>query len=148
MNYFFDTSAIIKLYFSEKGSKPVRNIFKNKQNFISISFLSRFETISTLNKFKNNNSISDKDLHKSKHRFLTDIGTYIYVIECQCHDKELIDEIIISENLTSSDALILAQCCYLKKQINANLIFVSSDKDSNLLKAAVNLGLETFDPRK
>ena len=68
----------------------------------------------------------------------------------KCHKfiDSKVDDFIITYNLSSSDANILSQCQYLKTQINDELIFVSSDTESRLLKGVVDIGLEILDLTK
>ena len=55
MDYFFDTSALVKLFSEEKGSLIVRDIIDNSQNVIWISDLVRTELHSAvLRKFRSN----------------------------------------------------------------------------------------------
>lgn len=45
MKYFFDTSALVKIYHKETGTKKVLNIYKSKRNIV-ISEFSKVEFIS------------------------------------------------------------------------------------------------------
>ncbi|HLP48239.1 MAG TPA: type II toxin-antitoxin system VapC family toxin [Candidatus Deferrimicrobium sp.] len=47
MNYFFDTSALVKLYHNEKGTDKVLGIYKSRDK-ITISELARVEFYSTI----------------------------------------------------------------------------------------------------
>lgn len=47
MNYFFDTSALVKLYHKEKGTDTVLGIYKSRDK-IAISELARVEFYSTI----------------------------------------------------------------------------------------------------
>jgi uncharacterized protein len=48
MKYFFDTSALVKIYHNESGTPDVLNIDTNAQNRILISELSCVEFLSTV----------------------------------------------------------------------------------------------------
>ena len=61
MHFFFDTSALVKLFSDEKGSTIVRDIIDNKDNTIWISDLVRVEIHSAiLRKFRNGEINADQ----------------------------------------------------------------------------------------
>ncbi len=47
MKYYFDTSALVKIYHREKGTETVLNIYKSRDETV-ISELSKIEFISTI----------------------------------------------------------------------------------------------------
>lgn len=69
--YFFDTSAIAKLYTTEKASHIVLDIFNDRSNLIMYSDLAYTETVSALSKKRNRNLISDNDLNEAVTSFKT-----------------------------------------------------------------------------
>jgi len=61
MHFFFDTSALVKLFSDEKGSSIVRDIIDNTDNTIWISDLVRVEIHSAiLRKFRNDEINADE----------------------------------------------------------------------------------------
>ncbi len=50
MNIFFDTSALVKHFHEEEGTKSVTCLINNVQNNIYISELARLEFLSALNR--------------------------------------------------------------------------------------------------
>lgn len=48
MKYYFDTSALVKIYHSESGTSDVLSIYKNTENRLLISELSCIEFLSTV----------------------------------------------------------------------------------------------------
>lgn len=60
MKYYFDTSALVKIYHNESGTPDVLNIYTNVENLILISELSCVEFISTVyRKFREKELTSD-----------------------------------------------------------------------------------------
>ena len=57
-NYFFDTSALVKIYHKEVGTELVEEIYENPENTIYISHLTKVELISALCKKYRTNDIS------------------------------------------------------------------------------------------
>ena len=47
MNYYFDTSALIKRYIDEEGSDSVERLFEQAES-ISVSFITKIECVFTL----------------------------------------------------------------------------------------------------
>ena len=59
MRYFFDSSALVKLYHREIGSAAIEEIFHGEiPTFITISSLSIAEVASALNRIKNRGEMS------------------------------------------------------------------------------------------
>ena len=50
MKYFLDTSALVKIYYEEEGSRQVECIVEKADNEIYVSSLSRVEFVSVLNR--------------------------------------------------------------------------------------------------
>lgn len=48
MNYFFDTSALVKIYHSEENSQNVLKIYNNREDILIISELAKVEYYSTI----------------------------------------------------------------------------------------------------
>lgn len=74
MNYFFDTSALVKVYHREDRSREVYNIFKSPRNKIYISELSIVEYYSVVYRKLRENYIDDTDLEKILKRFEIDLS--------------------------------------------------------------------------
>ena len=61
MDYFFDTSAVVKVYHEEKGSNIILPIY-NANDSILISELSKVEFLSTIHKKLRSNEINIETL--------------------------------------------------------------------------------------
>jgi uncharacterized protein with PIN domain len=71
MEYFFDTSAIVKIYHEEEGSKAVLPIYSGNDSIL-ISELSKVEFLSTVHKKLRSNEINTETLEALRARFLAD----------------------------------------------------------------------------
>ena len=65
MNYFFDTSALVKHFCKEKGTNVVSEIILDDKNIVWISELSKLEIFSALHKKYRMGEISETDLEKA-----------------------------------------------------------------------------------
>ena len=62
MNYFFDTSALFKLFVAEPNASEVQNIYADAQNIIWVSQLARPEFYSTIMRRYRGRQLSKKQL--------------------------------------------------------------------------------------
>ncbi|MCK4764046.1 MAG: type II toxin-antitoxin system VapC family toxin [Candidatus Aminicenantes bacterium] len=74
MNYFFDTSALVKVYHREDRSESVFNIFNSPANKVYISELSIVEYYSVVYRKFREKYIDNADLEKILKRFETDLS--------------------------------------------------------------------------
>ena len=58
--FFFDTSALVKRYYREKGTDAVDRIIKTDQNRVAISSLSIIETVSAFRRKHNRGELSEE----------------------------------------------------------------------------------------
>lgn len=94
--YFFDTSAVVKRYHSEKGTEAIDRIFAENDRAIAISSVSLTETVSALNKKKEEKTISKEDLDIALSRFFHDAIKDFLILEiddrltpaCSCPQLE------------------------------------------------------------
>lgn len=143
MLYFFDTSALVKRYHHEIGSSTVIKIFE-EENQILLANLALAEFVSALNRIKNRKQINENDLHLALNKFALDISlNNIGIIEITTEHILHSYELIMKNNLSSNDAIILATALGVK---DFEPIFVCADIRSGLLKAAQENHLSTLNP--
>ena len=65
MNFFFDTSALVKFFHVESGTEFVTEIMQHATSEIWISDLARLEFTSALYRRQRNKSLDDVKLHKA-----------------------------------------------------------------------------------
>ena len=61
--FFFDTSALVKRYYSEKGTGAVDEIIETDQNRVVISSLSIIETVSAFRRKHNRSELSEEAMN-------------------------------------------------------------------------------------
>ncbi|UMZ74420.1 type II toxin-antitoxin system VapC family toxin [Natranaerofaba carboxydovora] len=144
-SYFFDTSAIIKIYHKEVGTPQVEKIYENLKNKIFISQLTKLEFISTLYKKYRTHEINQKALGTAKNIFLQDcekrftlVGSFVSH-HLKDSSMEIIESYGMKMGIRTLDALQLAAF----KQISENnCYFVCADKTLN--KIAEDIGINIF----
>ena len=144
--FFFDTSALIKLYHQEVGTEHVERIFGQTENPIVISELAIVEVYSSLARKVRTQEISLHAQEEASENFAKDC-TQRFVIEplgsaVLQKAKELLQRYGNTKALRSLDALQLA--AGLVARAREELIFVCVD--SRLLDVAAAEGLQILNP--
>ncbi len=80
MTYFFDTSALVKIYHREQGTKIVSEIY-DQEKYLIISELTRVEFLTTLYKKYRNKEISREALQITEEDFLSDLQSKLIVVK-------------------------------------------------------------------
>lgn len=65
MNLFFDTSALVKLFYVEQGSQEVEKLVTDGNNIIWISHLSRIEFLSAIHRKFREGLLNEIELNES-----------------------------------------------------------------------------------
>lgn len=139
--YFFDTSALVKRYHSEKGTEAIDRIFSENDEAIVISSICITEMVSALSRKKEERAISKEDLDAALSKFFHDAIKDFLILELD--DGHIKDSIVLvlKRNLRTLDALQLAVAIGLK---DVNPVFVCADK--KLVSAAEKEGIEAINP--
>lgn len=127
MQYFFDTSAVVKLYHQETGSDLVFPLYRDGE-VIVISELSKVEFFSTIHKKLRTGEITSETLLRVRDRFFADCGRFVVV-----HVASLIVDAALdflgthagTNHLFSLDAL---QIATLSIVADTDTTFVCADK--------------------
>jgi predicted nucleic acid-binding protein len=139
--YFFDTSALVKRYHSEKGTENIDKIFIEDDRALIVSSLSITEIVSALNRKKEEKVISKEDLEIALSKFFHDaIKEYVVVELDGEHIKDSVT-LVLKRNLRTLDSLQLAVALRLKE---LKIVFVCADK--KLVSVASKEGLEAINP--
>lgn len=141
MIYYFDTSALVKIYHQEAGSEAGKALYHSTTDQIVISNLTIPETFSTFHRKRKEALISKKDILVVLRRFFADITTRFKVIPLRQEHIFLSLDLIDRHNLRTLDALHLATALLLRPLM---VTFVCSD--NQLLEAAIQEGLTGFNP--
>jgi len=144
MDYFFDSSAIIKRYHRETGTEKVDEIVDGIGE-IYISSLALIETIATLRRKVKERKLTHNRFSKLKSAFLYDVEKRYALIPIE--DSLVVDALYLAEKyaMKSLDSLQLASALKIKS-VEEEIIFVSADLQ--LLKFAQKEGFEIFNPEK
>ena len=128
MQFFFDTSAVVKLYHQETGSDRVFPLYRDGVQII-ISEISKVELISTLHKKFRTNEITAQTLEAVRDRFLADCAGRFVVIHMASFIVDAAQDFLErhgrSNHIFSLDAL---QIATLSVVSDKDLTFVCADK--------------------
>jgi predicted nucleic acid-binding protein len=136
MNYFFDTSALIKNYIEETGSEKVSALMEEAEE-IFVSEITIIECFSTLKRILSERLIRESDYLHLKDEIQYDFGFLSKVGISPESCEQLIDKY----QLKSLDSIQLAASLSVSDEIDT---FICCDK--KLLKAAEAENLETLNP--
>jgi predicted nucleic acid-binding protein len=143
--YFFDSSALIKRYHTEVGTKKVDEIFSQQNIEFIISSLALSEVTSALNRKKNEGKMDPDLLNDILIEFYRDVLEKVTIISL---DDSLLPrsiDLILKRNLRTLDSLQLSTALSVFQLISeVKFIFVCADK--KLLEAAKQESLETLNP--
>ncbi len=140
MILYLDTSALLKKYFKENGSKDVISLWKDS-NAIITSAVTYAETLASI--YRKRRESRDIDAHIFRtvlESFQKDWKSFIRVdVNERLH--EIVNKLVAGHPLRGFDAIHLASALLLHEKIEDNFIFACYDK--RLIKAAIEEGLET-----
>lgn len=143
MIYYFDTSALVKIYHWETGSETVRALYDSATVQIVISNLAIPETFSTFQRKRRDRLISKKDTVAVTRRFFADITARFKVIPLgQQHILVTLD-LIERQGLRTLDALHLASAL-LSRPLKVTFVCA----DNQLIDAAIREGLVGLNPEQ
>ncbi len=169
----FDTSAIVKQYHGERGTKIVDYLFRSPKVTISLATIQVVEVIKTFYKKRAENEIDDtarnvavdtflKDISTEKiylydlaKRHLTDMGIYQPIadykpIEIIYYDKKTgMTKTRTKPRPNTSDAvalIIMREIKYLNEYAGEEAYLVASDEP--IIKVAETLGIKVINPEQ
>ena len=111
MNYFFDTSALFKLFVAEPNAAEVQNIYSDNQNIIWVSELARPEFYSTIMRRYRGKQLSKKQLISISNNFESIWSKLIIIpfdLSYLFKAENLIKTVGKKQNLRTLDAFQLA----------------------------------------
>ncbi len=123
MNYYFDTSALIKRYIDEEGSESVEALL-GQADSICVSFITKIECISTLRRLLLEGLLDQSNYTVLKAEVVEDFQ-YFTVIDNKEIIQDLCIQLIDKHQLKTSDSIQLACAVAIKNQLD---LFVVSDK--------------------
>ena len=136
---FFDTSALIKRYISEPGTRKVNELFESAKGIIISSF-TKIETHSTLRRLFNVKVLSGEDYKRLEANVLHDFKKFT-ILSFNHEIEEKAIELIGKYQLKTLDSIRLASCLSCRAEIRSFIV-----SDGKLRLAAEAEGLEVIDP--
>jgi predicted nucleic acid-binding protein len=128
MNYYIDTSSLIKIYHKEAGSQKVIEIYKSEEKLF-ISELAKIEFISTIHRKHRENEINIKTIEILTKKFQDDIELRYDVLKFSSMILDeawrLVRNFGRQHPLKTLDSL---QIAFFTTYCEKNDIFVCSDK--------------------
>ena len=146
MTFYFDTSALVKLFHEEEGSQTVTRIINSNDNEIWISELARVEFLSAIFRRYRNNEIGDKELRVAIDGFEEQLAFFNVEPLGQAIVREaesLLKKYGRTKGLRTLDALQLGTFILI---LEKDWLFVTTDK--LLLEVVQDIGYKAIDPRE
>lgn len=140
---YLDTSALVKRYYEEPGTKVVGQLFRDAP-LIFTSKIAYAETISAFMRKKRESELSSNDYQKVLKDFKRDWEHLYIVIELSDAVVKGTEILIESYWLRGFDAIHLASAQIAQKEIGIDFAFCCAD--NSLLDAAKKEGFEGIDP--
>jgi len=143
MILYLDTSALLKKYFEEVGSKEI--IAKWRQaSVIVTSSVAYAEALAAIHRKKREIGFDDDLLEKIRDSFKRDWNSFIRV-EVTDELNEWIENLVSRYPLRGFDAIHLASALTVHDKLPENFLFACYD--NTLRQASQMIGLETFPDR-
>jgi predicted nucleic acid-binding protein len=113
--YFFDTSALLKVYHPEAGTRRVEEIFQSTANRLIISRLASVEMESAFSKKIRTGVISADERRRFSAKFYLDLGSRLTVIAmteihfslavaAELHEQKFIDALVSADAILAEVA--------------------------------------------
>ncbi len=135
MNFYFDTSALIKKYIDEIGSDKVDNLMEQADN-VFVSVITEIETFSTFKRLLIEKVISLNDYKILKEEFNTDYQYYNQInfdMDIANNAKMLIEKY----QLKTFDSIQLGTALYVKDEIDYFVVcddkLINSGEKENIM---------------
>ena len=131
--YYFDSSALLKVYIEEQGSEFVTSLVRNNIEDARISILdvTLLELRSAVRRRERQGDMSEREANRIIDRILLD-ETSVYLV--QSLDSAVTEEairVLDTHPLRTLDALQLAGCLIINRRITEPLTFVCADTRLN-----------------
>ncbi len=144
--YYFDTSAIIKRYHREDGSKSVNKLFEEIERGEGkgvISYLCVLESLSAIVRRKKE---IKGDYRKVVKAMLLEYTEKMTIIPVDNDIMTLAMKIVLKHGLRSLDAMHLATVIHVSQYLTGGITVITSDIE--LYKAAEKEGFTVLNPEK
>ncbi len=143
---YFDTSALVKRYCLEKGTRTVRSLLA-RGDIVLTSIISYPELKAAFARKRRSGEIGAISYQKGIRSFQQDWETPIFsTLGLTFEIASLAGDLVERQPLKALDAVHLASALVVRENLGLSLHFVSTDAQLN--EAAALEGLEVIDPEK
>lgn len=144
MIYYLDTSALVKRYYTERGSAWVHRLFQ-PENALVASKVAYAELLAALARKRSEKEISEADFTHAVESFQQEWQEFVVVEVTEAVFTELLS-LVQRHPLRGFDAIHLCTALWFRKRMKADLVFVGADR--NLLTAAGAEGCGVRNPEQ
>lgn len=142
MNFYLDSSALVKLYIDEVGSDRIKGIVFSEKNNIFISKIAGAEVAAAFSRRNRMKDIAEEDYDEILSDFLSDFNGLFTKSEVTGSIVSLAIELTKRRALRGYDSVQLGSAIMLNAEINEGLNFISADVDLNGMAKAEGLVVE------
>lgn len=139
--HYFDTSALVKRYFEEKGSRAVARIF-SEHRFHAVASIAYAEFYAAVHRLNRDGLLNGKGLASACEKFEADWKGLI-VVDFTAETRKSVPALLKKSSLRGADAVQLA-CAVMLAEREIPPVFVASDL--RLINAARDHGLKVLNP--
>lgn len=139
---FFDTSALVKRYYEERGTQTVDNLVEDDRRVV-ISSLAVVETASAFRRKYNCGDVDENDVHRLLASFFREALNDFTVLPMEESIQAFSFDLILEDDLRTLDSLQLSAALSIQSE-ETDVVFVSADKD--LVAVAESRGLNAVTP--
>lgn len=139
MIVYFDTSALVKAYITEKHSSDVLQTIKNAE-VIATHCIAYVETQATFARLRRENRLSEAEFQIVKETFLNDWENYLQIENNLTLMKEAVS-LAEAFGLRAYDSVHLASAKILLKQSGIAVVFACFDQQLNKAAKVLDLNL-------
>ncbi len=132
MIYYLDISALVKRYYTEKGSSWVHHLFR-PENVLVISKIAYAELLAALVRKRREEGVKEEDFAQAVESFQREWKELVVTEVTDAVFADLLS-LVRRHPLRGFDAIHLCTALWFRKRIKADVIFVCADH--NLLAAA------------
>jgi predicted nucleic acid-binding protein len=140
--YYLDISALVKRYYTEKGSTYIHELFQ-PENLLAVSKVAYAELLAALARKRREKEIGEADFGRAVES-LQDEWKELLVVEVTDAIFTDLLPLVRCHPLRGFDAIHLCSALWLRKRIKSEVLFVCSDH--NLLATAEKEKLGVYDP--
>ena len=143
---YLDTSALVKLYISERGSGRMAELASPDANYsLATSAITQVEFHSAIDRRRRMADLDEEETERALERFGNHFRSEVVRYPIDDRTLDLACSLVHRHALRAYDAVQLAACLFLLRlYARDNLTFVSADR--RLLTAARSEGLEVLNP--